>query len=333
MAQTDLKYVPLGIVQSETGLMLKLTLSYQHFGQSIQTAPVVVVTHGLTGNSSVTGPGGWWSSLIGPGKVIDTNRFAVLAFDLPGNGYGNQPGALIQNYEQVNARDVARWLGHGLDQLKVEQVHTALGVSLGGGILWELALLKPDLIQTLVPVAADWKSTDWVIAHNHVQKALLQSNDQPLETARMMAMLFYRSPESFRRKFDRGIADSSGQFAVEQWLNFHGERLKARFAKQAYLSMNQLLSTIDVSRGRGTFAQSISVLRSKVTQIAVDTDLFFVAQENKRTHHELQLLGKRSSYGEIASVHGHDAFLIESGQLQSILKDIFAFEHHYNASA
>ena len=64
-----------------------ISLSYEHFGLPLNQAPVVLVNHALTGNSNVAGEGGWWSALIGPDKCIDTNRFAVLAFNIPGNGY------------------------------------------------------------------------------------------------------------------------------------------------------------------------------------------------------------------------------------------------------
>ena len=62
-------------------------LSYQHFGQDYLSAPVVVINHPLTANSCVSGPKGWWSDLVGEGKTIDTNHYAIIAFNIPGNGF------------------------------------------------------------------------------------------------------------------------------------------------------------------------------------------------------------------------------------------------------
>lgn len=331
MMERDLRWVRLGNRLTESGQQLEVNVSYQLFGRSPGVAPVVVVTHGLTGNSSAAGPGGWWSRLIGPGKAIDTRQFAVLAFDLPGNGYGGDAKSFFPDHRQVNARDVARWLGCALERLGIERVFAGIGPSLGGGILWEMALVRPGLFGTIIPVAADWKSSDWIIAHNHVQEQLLEQGEGGMRLARQMAMLFYRSPESFRRKFGRE-QKAEGRFAVETWLEHHGDRLADRFAPEAYRAMNHLLSTIDIGRGRGGFAQAIRNLHARVVQVAVNNDLFFVASENRRTHQFLCQQGRASEYHEIQSVHGHDGFLIETDQLTNILRTVFVPKNRYLAS-
>ena len=87
------------------GTTLPITLSYEQFGRELHTAPVVLVNHALTGNSNVAGADGWWAPLVGPGKCIDTDRFTILCFNIPGNGYD---GFLIENYRDFVAADVAR---------------------------------------------------------------------------------------------------------------------------------------------------------------------------------------------------------------------------------
>ena len=85
-----------------------IILSYEHFGLPLNQAPVVLVNHALTGNSNVAGEGGWWSALIGPDKCIDTNRFAVLAFNIPGEGTFlciiTSPRAANRDYSRVAKR-------------------------------------------------------------------------------------------------------------------------------------------------------------------------------------------------------------------------------------
>ena len=109
-------------------------LSYQLFGCPLHTAPIVLVNHALTGNSNVSGESGWWSSLIGPKKTIDTNNYTVLAFNIPGNGFDGKRDNLITNYKDYVAKDIANIFLCGLEFLGIDQLHSIIGGSLGGGI-------------------------------------------------------------------------------------------------------------------------------------------------------------------------------------------------------
>ena len=155
----NLKYLSIENFTTESGYYYPtFELSYQIFGQVLNEAPNVLINHALTGNSNVAGKEGWWNALIGPGKIIDTTRYAVIAFNVPGNGYDGKPENLIENYQDFTARDIARLFGLALEKLGVSKLFAAVGGSLGGGIAWELAFVFPDLIENLVPVASDWKA-------------------------------------------------------------------------------------------------------------------------------------------------------------------------------
>ena len=186
---------------TKSGVSLKnLPLSYQVFGKQLGTAPVVLVTHALTGNSNVCGENGWWKGLIGPEKCINSEVFTILSFNIPGNGYD---GFLIENYEDITIYDVAEWFLTGLQQLKISKVFAGIGGSLGGSILWQMAVLEPKLFQNIIPIATDWKATDWLIAQCRVQKQILNNSENPVHDARVHAMTFYRTPQSFKQKFNR----------------------------------------------------------------------------------------------------------------------------------
>ena len=302
----------------------EFTLSYQLFGQPLNTAPVVLVNHALTGNSNVAGDHGWWKSLIGLGKLIDTNKYTVIAFNIPGNGYDEVEENKIENYEDFNARDIGRLFGAGLDKIGVSKLYAAIGGSLGGGIAWEMAVLFPDLIENLIPVASDWKASDWILAHNKTQQQILSNSSKPVHDARMMAMLFYRTADSFKEKFNRTKNEEQGNFNTESWLLHHGQKLENRFSLPTYKMMNHLLSSVDITRGRGSFNEVASQLKCRVFQVGVDSDFFFVPKENKETQKLLTEAGVENNYEEIKSIHGHDAFLIEFEQLTSILNPVFS---------
>jgi homoserine O-acetyltransferase len=297
-------------------------LSYQTFGKKIKEAPIVLVNHALTGNSNVCGRDGWWQDLIGDGKCIDTNFFTVLAFNIPGNGYDRNSENLIDNYKDFNARDIAKIFALGLNKLYIDHLFAVIGGSAGGGIAWELAALKPDLIKHVIPIAADWKSTDWLIANCYIQDNILNNSNKPLYDARIHAMTLYRTPESFAQKFRR-TKKNLNLFNVESWLQYHGKVLNKRFQLAAYKMMNQILKTIDITRNRSNFLEIASTIKSSIHIITIDSDLFFKAEENWNSYIDLKSVKDNVTIGEIKSIHGHDAFLIEYEQLSILLESVF----------
>ncbi|WP_338356421.1 bifunctional aspartate kinase/homoserine dehydrogenase I [Yeosuana marina] len=298
----------------------EIKLSYQLFGEPLGSAPIVLVNHALTGNSNVAGDDGWWKDLVGDDKVIDTKLYTVLAFNIPGNGFDS---FVIENYKDFVARDIASLFLLGLKELKINKLFALIGGSLGGGIAWEMAVLSPNITEHLIPVATDWKSTDWLIANCQIQEQFLLNSKNPVHDARMHAMLCYRTPESFNERFQRSKNADSEIFNVESWLLHHGKKLQERFQLSAYKLMNQLLKSIDVTKNRPTDFNVLENIEANIHIVGVDSDLFFTAEENRQTHKQLAVSNPNVTYNEIHSVHGHDAFLMEYEQLEKIIEGIF----------
>lgn len=306
-----------------SGATQDLQLSYEVFGQALHSAPIVLVNHALTGNSNVAGENGWWSDLIGEGKCIDTDAYTILAFNIPGNGYD---GFSIENYKDFVAGDIAHIFLKGLELLQITRLYAIIGGSLGGGVAWEMATVNPQLTEHLIPVASDWKSTDWLIANCQIQEQILNNSSQPVHDARMHAMLCYRTPASFKERFHRSTNEDLKVFNVESWLMHHGQKLQERFQLSAYKLMNQLLRTIDVTRNGEEGFQRLQDSEVKIHIIGVNSDLFFTAEENKETYRRIAQTNPNVTYGEVQSLHGHDAFLIEFKQLENLLKVVFPTE-------
>jgi len=305
--------------QSESKIK-KLQISYQVFGKKLGSAPVIVVNHALTGNSLVSGINGWWSDIIGFEKPIDTSKYSVLCFNIPGNGFNEN------NFDfnlDLNLGDIALMFIKAIDKLKIGKLHAIIGGSIGGCLTWEMIALKNDLASIIIPVAADWKATDWLIANTFLQDRILKNSKDPVSDARIHAMTFYRTPKSLNTRFNRTKNLDKNIYNVESWLSHHGEKLRQRFSLESYLFMNKLLSSTDITRDGESFINKISKIKSSIHVISVDSDVFFLTDED----HETVSIAKKNNIDIknhiIKSIHGHDAFLIETKQISDIFTKIF----------
>ena len=319
----EVKTICINNYTTDTGVFYnKVDLHYQHFGQSSELAPIVLINHSLTGDANVAGSKGWWSEIVGPNLTIDTNNFSVLAFNIPGNGVKDYT---LENYFDFHTGDIAEIFYKGLQILGITKLFALIGGSIGGGIAWEMAALYPNLTENLIPVASDWKAPDWIIANTFLQKRLLDNSSEPLRDARIHAMLTYRTPASFTERFGRTFNKDKNLFNVESWLLHHGQKLESRFQLQAYKAMNHFLASINITRNKLSFEKIIKSISSNVHLIAIDSDLFFTAAEDQKTWKRAKKVKENIYYHEIKSIHGHDAFLIENETVTQILNSIFKF--------
>ena len=319
--EEELKHILLENFETVSGSKIKkIQISYQVFGKELGSAPVILVNHALTGNSLVSGINGWLSEIIGLEKPIDTSKYSVLCFNIPGNGFNEN------NFDfnlDLNLGDIALLFVKAIDQLKLAKLHAIIGGSIGGCLTWEMIALKNDLASIIIPVAADWKATDWLIANTFLQDRILKNSRDPVSDARIHAMTFYRSPKSLNTRFTRTKNLDKNMYNVESWLIHHGEKLRQRFSLKSYLFMNKLLSSTDITRDGESFINKISNIKSSIHLISVDSDIFFLPNED----HETYLIAKKNNLDItnhiIKSIHGHDAFLIETKQISDIFTKIF----------
>jgi homoserine O-acetyltransferase/O-succinyltransferase len=296
-----------------SGKEYRIPLSCQLFGKDLFSAPIILVNHALTGNSEVAGENGWWKRLIGKNQVIDTDRYTVLCFNIPGNGYDD---FFIDAYEDFTAADIAGIFLKGLELLNIKKLHALIGGSLGGAIGWEMLVKDPALAGIFIPVACDFKTHDWLHAQCLVQKFLLNQEEKPLQKARMHAMLCYRTPESLNERFKSRYSPEKHRLESEDWLIYHGNALNERFSLKSYKLMNHLLMNINADEAK------LKEITPEIHLISVDTDLFFPASEMRRCYEKLKENENPVFYHEITSIHGHDAFLMEYEQLNTIIKNI-----------
>lgn len=311
----SLRHILLEHFTLQSGAVQDIHISYQLFGRALYSAPIILITHALTGNSNVTD---WWPQQVGNGKTIDTSKYTIICFNIPGNGYDNDPEHLIFNYVEWQLCDVGYAFAKALQQLFITNIFAGIGGSIGGAILWEMTVQQPHLFKKIIPIAADWKATDWLIANCHIQENILLHSSNPVEDARQHAMTFYRTAASLKHKFNRAKNDL---YRVQDWLNYHGKALENRFVLPAYLLVNRLLLTTNAARAHEDDIQkAMSQSRAKIYIINIDSDGFFLPDEDLDTV-DLLKSSHQITLDTIISIHGHDAFLIEHDQVSTILKN------------
>ena len=294
-------------------------LSYQFYGKRLGTAPIILINHALTGNSKVSGKDGWWSEIIGINKAIDLNKFTVLCINIPGNGFNDEDFNFIV---ELDLGDIAHIFIEVLDKLKISKLHAIIGGSIGGCLTWEMAAIKNDIADKIIPVASDWKANDWLIANTFLQDRILENSKDPIGDARIHAMTFYRTPESLNQRFSRSKNIEKGMYNVESWLDHHGIKLNQRFSLNSYKFLNKLLRSSDITRDNSSLESKIMPSKSEIHIISVDSDIFFLPDEDRMTTLRLKKQKVKIKNHIIESIHGHDAFLIETKQISDIFTKI-----------
>ena len=297
-----------------------INLTYQLFGKQLGDAPVILINHALTGNSNLTGKNGWWKEVVGEDKAINTKKFSIISFNIPGNGFCSND---FYHPDKFHLGDIANLFILALEHLKIKKLHSIIGGSIGGCLTWEIAAKKPSIAKFIIPIASDWKARDWMIANTYLQDRILNNSKNPVQDARIHAMTFYRNPKSLNNRFGRSFNQSKGIYNVESWLDHHGTKLNERFNLESYKMMNQLLRSTDITRGGKGFIKIASNINSEIHLVCVDSDLFFLPDDDKKTYNLLSKSKKDIFYHEINSIHGHDAFLIETKQISNIFTKIF----------
>ncbi|QIK62648.1 homoserine O-acetyltransferase [Leucobacter viscericola] len=358
------KFVNIGTVTTEQGEEIPNTrIAYESFGElNEQRDNAILVFHALTGDSHLIGPAGpghptdgWWTEIVGPGKPLDTDRYCIVAPNVLGGCQGSTgPGSLSPgghewggSFPYLTVRDQVAAAARFATELGIDRFHTVIGGSMGGMHALEWAISHPDRVERLAVIAAPPVTTADQIGLNLVQLEAIRSDpyyhggnyyDAPdgtgphhgLATARRLALLNYRSNTELDDRFGRSWQSAvsplgkGGRFAVESYLDFHGNKFTRRFDANSYVTLVQAMNSHDVGRGRGGVRAALSTLQLPTLVLGIPSDRLFTleGQDEIARHTPGSLDGDRAT--RIDSPFGHDAFLIEfalvGAQLERLLK-------------
>lgn len=296
---------------------------------------VILICHALTGHAAADE---WFPGLMGDGKIADPSTHFIICINVPGSCYGSIGPWSINpktgkpyrsDFPAITIRDMVRFQQLFLDQLGIEGVELVIGASMGGMQALEFAIMDKR-IKSAVLVAMGISHTPWAIGISHAQRAAILSDtlwnngnyekdkgpEKGISAARMMAMITYRTPDDYERKFSRNLQGDSDLYQVESYLNYQGKKLAKRFDAITYVILTKAMDSHDITRGRDSADRVLNRVEIPVQVIGIDSDHLYPTREQK----ELTQLLPNGRYSEIHSDFGHDAFLIEFDQLNNIVK-------------
>jgi homoserine O-acetyltransferase len=306
---------------------------------------VVLVAHALTGSSRVAD---WWPGLIGPGKLLDPQRYAIVGINALGSCYGSTGPASRgpdgspygSSFPVVTVADIVRAQAAALSAIGVARVHAVIGGSLGGMQALQWAVDRPTDVNLAIAVGAYDHFSPMGIALNAVAREAIRLDPafadgdyyggpapaRGIELARKIAMLTYKSDALFTKRFARRVDRAGGdpysstqdRFDVEGYLDYQGTIFSKRMDANAYLALTRAMDLFDV-RDR-----PLEAVRAEVVFVGIGDDWLFLPRYVRAAAKRMAAAGVRCRYLDLPSNHGHDAFLAESEALAELLRPEFA---------
>ena len=351
--------IHIGKLALECGAALNdVNIRYEFWGElNEQRDNAILITHSLTGTSHAAGNGydgdsGWWDSLIGPGKPFDTGRYFVLCSNVLG-GCSGSTGPASTNpftakpyggaFPTITIRDMVHAQRCLLKQLDIQRLRTISGGSMGGMQALEWAALYPEMVDSIIPLAAPGRAYPQSIAYRKAQRRAIMMDPnwqqghyydsvapkEGIEVARMMGFVTYRTEREFadrfgRRHYDEDPLTLTSRFEIEQYLEYHGKKLADWFDANTYLYLSKAMDLHDLGRGYDSYQAGIQRIKSAACLIGFDSDLLFPCYQQQEIAEILGETNPRACYREVATEFGHDGFLIEIEQLSDIINQFLS---------
>jgi homoserine O-acetyltransferase len=313
----------------------------------------VLVCHALTGDQHVatihpvTGRAGWWDTMVGPGKPIDTDRFFVICPNVIGSCMGSSGPAATNpangrpwgtDFPVVTIADMVRAQAMLLDHLGIDTLFGLIGGSMGGMLVLQWAAAYPERVFTAIVIAAAAKHSAQNIAFHEVgRQAIMADPDwrggryieegtrpsKGLAVARMAAHITYLSEGALQRKFGRNLQDRDARtftfdadFQIESYLRHQGLSFVDRFDANSYLYVTRAMDYFDLADDHGcALANAFRGTRTRFCVASFTSDWLFPTSDSRQIVHALNAAGARVSFVEIGTDKGHDAFLLDIPEL------------------
>lgn len=333
------------------------TIAYQTYGTlNADKTNAVMICHALTGDQfvaethPVTGKPGWWEALVGPGKVVDTDRYFVICSNILGGCMGSSgpsspkpdgSGLWGLDFPVITINDMVKAQKRLVDHLGIARLFAVIGGSMGGMQVLAWASLYPGMLRAALPIATAARHSAQNIAFHEVGRQAVMADPawdnggydpavQPrrgLSVARMVAHITYLSESALHRKFGRTLQNREAvtfgfdaDFQVESYLRHQGSSFVDRFDANSYLYITRAMDYFDLAAEHGG-KLSKAFARGDVAYCVVSftSDWLFPTSESRHIVHSLNAGGQNVSFVEIVSDKGHDAFLLDEPEFYAVI--------------
>jgi len=346
----------------ESGARLgPVTIAYETYGTlSPARDNAILVAHAFSGDSHVAGKyagdhegvkPGWWDSVVGPGKGLDTNKYFIICSNILGSCMGSTGPASINpasgnpyglEFPMVTIGDMVNAQRKLMEHLGVDKLHSVVGGSVGGMQVLEWCVRYPEMVKSAIPLATTMRHSAMAIAFNEVARQAIMADPHwnkgnyyntaaphmGLAVARMVGHVTYLSDEAMRRKFGRRLQDKNdfgydfgADFEVESYLRHQGSKFVQRFDANSLLYITKAADYYDLTLDSpGKTARDFSTTKAKFLVISYSSDWLYPTYQSKELVQALKRSGRDVSFCEIEADAGHDAFLLPDERLKNILR-------------
>ena len=350
------KYFTFDELKLENGEKLgPITIAYETYGKLNQDRTnAVLILHSLSGDAHAAGlhegekTPGWWDSMIGPGKAFDTDKYFVICSNVLGGCKGSTGPSSINpksakpyalDFPLITITDMVNCQKRLIDHLGIEKLLTVVGGSMGGMQVLSWLMNYPKSIRSAIPIATTAKHSPQQIAFNEAGRLAIMADphwnsghyyegkppDKGLAVARMIGHITYMSDISMSEKFGRQKKGTSpgekftADFEVEGYLRYRGDNFVKRFDANTYLYITKAIDHFDGFGGKSV-QEAFQHVQAKVMVIAFKSDWLYPAYQSQEIVKACKIAGLQTSYCEVDSTYGHDAFLLEIDEESHLIR-------------
>ncbi|PPR52992.1 MAG: Homoserine O-acetyltransferase [Alphaproteobacteria bacterium MarineAlpha5_Bin2] len=327
----------------------------------------ILICHALTGDqyvsetNPITKKDGWWSRMVGVNKPIDTNKYYVICSNVIGGCAGTTGPKEInfqtnvpygREFPAVTVRDMVKIQNYLIETLFIEKLFAVVGGSMGAMQALQWTIDYPQKIQNVIHIAGALKHSAQNIAFHEVGRQAIMNDpnwnkggynknnvipERGLAVARMIAHITYLSDDGMHRKFGRKLQSRDiisfgfdADFQIESYLRYQGRSFVERFDANSYLYLTRAMDYFDLEKKFSTAIEFSPIPNQHIRYLIISftSDWLFPTSENRKIVKTLNYFTRNVSFTEIETDKGHDSFLLDEPELDSIIKGFL--DNNYN---
>jgi len=344
------------------GSLPSYELAYETWGElSTEKDNAILLFTGLSpsahaASSSADRSPGWWEDMLGSQCPLDSDKYFIICVNSLGSCYGSTGPASINpqtgkryalDFPVLTLEDIALTADEVVKHLGIEKLAAVVGPSMGGMSALAYLIEFPKKTRSFISISSALRAEPFAIALRSLQRELIRSDatwaegnykdgEQPvsgMQLARKLGMITYRSAREWRQRFGRERASERGggafgiEFDVESYLDAHAKKFTGQFDANCYLYLSRALDLYDIAEHGGSIKAALqNVELESALVIGVESDFLFPVHQQQEVVHALSEICNRVRFESLASIQGHDSFLVDMDRFRPIMCDYFNSE-------